>query len=55
MEFITRMDRFQQEWKMDLYENPKAPLEERVQDLLSQMTLEEKVARWLPSMVQDVY
>ena len=27
---------------MDLYENPKAPLEERVQDLLSQMTLEEK-------------
>lgn len=36
------MDRFQQEWKMDLYENPKAPLEERVQDLLSQMTLEEK-------------
>lgn len=36
------MDRFQQEWKMDLYENPKVPLEERVQDLLSQMTLEEK-------------
>lgn len=27
---------------MDLYENPKVPLEERVQDLLSQMTLEEK-------------
>ena len=25
-----------------IYENPKAPLEERVQDLLSQMTLEEK-------------
>ena len=27
---------------IDLYENPKVPLEERVQDLLSQMTLEEK-------------
>ncbi len=39
---------------MDLYENPKAPLEDRVQDLLSQMTLKKK-ARWLPSMVQDAY
>lgn len=33
---------FNKSGKMDLYENPKAPLEERVQDLLSQMTLEEK-------------
>ena len=33
---------FNMNGKMDLYENPKAPLEERVQDLLSQMTLEEK-------------
>ena len=31
---------FNKNGKMDLYENPKAPLEERVQDLLSQMTLE---------------
>lgn len=30
---------------MDLYENPKAPLEDRVQDLLSQMTLEEKTCQ----------
>lgn len=33
---------FNKNGKMDLYENPKAPLEERVQDLLSQMTLEGK-------------
>lgn len=33
---------FNKNGKMDLYENPKAPLEDRVQDLLSQMTLEEK-------------
>ena len=33
---------FNKNGKMDLYENPKVPLEERVQDLLSQMTLEEK-------------
>ena len=33
---------FNKNGKMDLYENPKAPLEERVQDLLSQMTLEER-------------
>ena len=30
---------------MDLYENPKAPLEDRVQDLLAQMTLEEKTCQ----------
>lgn len=33
---------FNKNGKMDIYENPKAPLEDRVQDLLSQMTLEEK-------------
>lgn len=30
--------------KMDIYENPKADIEERIEDLLSRMTLEEKVA-----------
>ena len=30
---------------MDPYENPKLPVEERVEDLLSRMTLEEKVAQ----------
>lgn len=30
---------------MDVYENPKAPLEQRVQDLLRQMTLEEKTCQ----------
>lgn len=40
---------------MDLYENPKAPLEDRVQDLLSQMTLEEKPVKWPPFTVQDAY
>lgn len=36
---------FNRNGKMDLYENPKAPLEDRVQDLLSQMTLEEKTCQ----------
>lgn len=36
---------FNKNGKMDLYENPKAPLEDRVQDLLSQMTLEEKTCQ----------
>ena len=36
---------FNKNGKMDLYENPKAPLENRVQDLLSQMTLEEKTCQ----------
>ena len=36
---------FNKNGKMDLYENPKAPLEDRVQDLLSQMTLEEKICQ----------
>lgn len=36
---------FNKNGKMDLYENPKVPLEDRVQDLLSQMTLEEKTCQ----------
>lgn len=36
---------FNKNGKMDLYENPKAPLEDRVQDLLSLMTLEEKTCQ----------
>lgn len=36
---------FNKNGKMDLYENPKAPLEDRVQDLLSQTTLEEKTCQ----------
>ena len=36
---------FNKNGKMDLYENPKAPLEDRVQDLLSQMTLEENTCQ----------
>lgn len=36
---------FNKNGKMDLYENPKAPLEDRVQGLLSQMTLEEKTCQ----------
>ena len=36
---------FNKNGEMDLYENPKAPLEDRVQDLLSQMTLEEKTCQ----------
>ena len=36
---------FNKNGKMDLYKNPKAPLEDRVQDLLSQMTLEEKTCQ----------
>lgn len=30
--------------KMDIYENPSEPIDKRVEDLLSQMTLEEKIA-----------
>ena len=36
---------FNKNGKMDLYENTKATLEDRVQDLLSQMTLEEKTCQ----------
>src|SRR6266567_2769625 len=31
--------------RMDVYENPKAPIEKRIDDLLSQMTLEEKTCQ----------
>lgn len=33
--------------KQDVYENPKAPIEKRIHDLLLQMTLEEKVGQLL--------
>lgn len=33
---------FNKNGKMDIYENPKADIDERIEDLLSQMTLEEK-------------
>lgn len=38
----------------DVYEDPEAPIEARVQDLLNQMTLEEKAARWPLFTVSDV-
>ena len=37
--------------RMDTYENPSAPVEYRVEHLLSQMTLEEKVGQMLTSGV----
>ena len=33
---------FNKNGKMDTYENPKAKLDDRIEDLLSQMTIEEK-------------
>ena len=36
---------FNKNGKMDIYENPSAPIEERVKDLLSQMTTEEKTCQ----------
>lgn len=36
---------FNKNGRMDVYENPKAPLEDRVKDLLSQMTIEEKTCQ----------
>lgn len=36
---------FNKNGKMDVYENPNAPLEERVQDLLNQMTMDEKTCQ----------
>lgn len=41
---------FNKNGKMDVFENPSAPLEARVKDLLSQMNLEEKTCQ----MVRDV-
>ena len=46
---------FNKNGKMDLYENPKSPTEDKGQDLLSQMTLEKKKCQILPFTVQDVY
>ncbi len=36
---------FNKNGKMDVYENPKAAIEDRIKDLLSQMTLEEKTCQ----------
>ena len=36
---------FNKNGQMDVYENPKAPLEDRVKDLLSQMSVEEKTCQ----------
>ncbi len=37
--------------KLDVYEDPRRPIEERVEDLLSQMTLEEKVGLMFHPMI----
>ena len=36
---------FNKNGKMDVYENPKADLDARIEDLLSQMTIEEKTCQ----------
>lgn len=36
---------FNKNGEMDIYENPKSPIEERIKDLLSQMTVEEKTCQ----------
>src|SRR5215212_5090918 len=36
---------FNKNGKMDVYEDPTAPVDKRVEDLLSQMTLEEKTCQ----------
>ena len=36
---------FNKNGKMDVYENPRAPLEDRIEDLISQMTIEEKTCQ----------
>ena len=41
--------------RMDTYENPSAPVEYRVEHLLSQMTLEEKVGQMLTSLGWPMY
>src|SRR5579871_983769 len=46
-------------WIMDVprYREPCAPVEERVEDLLAAMTLDEKIAqlacRWSPAFIRD--
>lgn len=39
----------------DVYEDPQAPIDKRIADLISQMTIEEKHANWLPYMDRGVY
>lgn len=39
----------------DIYEDPAATLDDRIENLLQQMTLEEKPARWLPSTATNGY
>ncbi|WP_418458414.1 glycoside hydrolase family 3 N-terminal domain-containing protein [Bacteroides sp.] len=41
--------------KMDIYENPTLDIESRVEDILSQMTLEEKVGQMLTSLGWHMY
>ena len=41
--------------KMDIYENPTLDIESRVEDILSQMTLEEKVGQMLTSLGWYMY
>lgn len=36
---------FNKNGKMDVYENPNAPIDDRIEDLLSQMTIEEKTCQ----------
>ena len=31
---------------MDVYENPNAKIEDRIEDLLGQMNIEEKTCQW---------
>lgn len=42
---------FNKNGKKDVYEDPTVPIDARVEDLLSQMNVEEKPARWLRSTV----
>jgi len=39
----------------DVYEDPSAPLEARIENLLQQMTLDEKPAKWSPSTATNAY
>ena len=41
--------------KMDIYENPTLDIESRVEDILSQMTLEEKIGQMLTSLGWHMY
>ena len=46
---------FNKNGKLDLYENQKLPIKQRVNDLLSKMTLEEKVGQLLVPMGWPMY